>query len=223
MSGVGLLFVTRYVPRMLLTTPITTSPMCNAQPISVFSGLAYLAWEGEQAERHMFVRGEVFSMAGGTAEHNAAAFSVARELHQHLQGTPCKVFIGDMRLHIAAADCYYYPDVVVTCASIDTSNPKITTLTAAKLVVEVLSPSTSAFDRGDKFADYRRLDSLEEYVLIDPEKGGVDVFRKGADGLWVLHPSNAAAPDVSFASVGWMGTVSDLVTNPAIFFSPKPA
>ena len=189
--------------------------MGYAQPISVFSSADYLAWEGEQAERHMFVRGEVFSMAGGTAEHNAAAFSVARELHQHLKGTPCQVFIGDRRLHVNAANCYYYPDVVVTCASVDTSNPKITTLTAAKLVVEVLSPSTSAFDRGDKFADYRRLDTLEEYMLIDPEKGGVDAFRKGPDGLWVLHPSNSLTPNLTFASIGWSGMVSDLVANPA--------
>ena len=189
--------------------------MGYAQPISVFSSADYLAWEGEQAERHMFVRGEVFSMAGGTAEHNLVAGDTFATLRQHLKGTPCQVFIGDMRLHISAADCYYYPDVVVTCASVDTSNPKITTLTAAKLVVEVLSPSTSAFDRGDKFADYRRLDTLEEYVLIDPEKGGVDVFRKGADGLWVLHPSNALAPNVTFASVGWSGMVSDLAANPA--------
>ena len=187
--------------------------MGNAQPNSVFSGADYLAWEAEQSERHIYVRGEVFSMAGGTAEHNSAALNVALALNQHLKGTPCKVFIGDMRLHVQAANCYYYPDVVVTCAAIDTDDPKITTLRAAKLVVEVLSPSTSAFDRGDKFADYRRLETLEEYVLIDPEKGGVDVFRKGADGLWVLHPSNTLSPEVGFASVGWSGVVFDLVAD----------
>lgn len=149
-------------------------------------------------------------MAGATAEHNSAALNAALALNQHRKGSPCKVLIGDMRLHINAANCYYYPDVIVTCATIDTSDPKITTLSAAKLVIEVLSPSTSAFDRGEKFADYRRLDTLEEYVLIDPEKRNVDVFCKGADGLWVLHPSNAASPEVGFASVGWSGVVSDL-------------
>ena len=189
--------------------------MGNAHPFSTFSGADYLAWEAEQTERHMYVRGEVFGMTACTAEHNLVSGNVAFALHQHLKGTPCQVFIGDMRLHISAADCCYYRDVVVTCASVDTSNPKITTLTAAKLVVEVLSPSTSAFDRGDKFADYRRLDTLEEYVLIDPEKGGVDVFRKGADGLWVLHPSNPLTPNLTFASIGWSGMVSDLVANPA--------
>ena len=198
--------------------------MGNAQPISVFSGTDYLAWEAEQAARHIYVRGEVFSMAGGTAEHNSAALNVALTLNQNLKGTLCKVFIGDMRLHIQAAECYYYPDVVVTCAAIDTNDPKITTLSAAKLVVEVLSPSTSAFDRGDKFADYRQLETLEEYVLIDPEKGSVDVFRKGADGLWVLHPSNAASPDVGFASVGWSGVVFDLVADIQVgFTSPHGA
>ena len=187
--------------------------MGNARPNSAFSGTNYLAWEAEQSERHIYVRGEVFSMAGGTAEHNSAALNAALTLNQHLKGTPCKVFIGDMRLHIQAADCYYYPDVVVTCAAIDTNDPKLTSLSAAKLVVEVLSPSTSAFDRGDKFADCRRLETLEEYVLIDPETGVVDVFRKGADGLWVLHPSDTASPGVVFASVGWSGLVFDLVAD----------
>ena len=100
---------------------------------------------------------------------------------------------------------------MVTCAAIDTNDPKITTLSAANLFIEVLSRSTSAFDRGDKFADYRRLETLEEYVLIDPETGVVDVFREGADGLWVLHPSNTASPAVAFASVGWSGVVFDMV------------
>lgn len=154
-------------------------------------------------------------MAGGAVEHNLVAGDTFAALRQHLRGSPCKVFIGDMRLQIASAHCYYYPDVVVTCATIDTSDPKITTLSAAKLVIEVLSPSTSAFDRGEKFADYRRLDTLEEYVLIDPEKRSVDVFRKGADGLWVLHPSDAESPEVAFASVGWSGGVFDLVADVA--------
>ena len=116
-----------------------------------------------------------------------------------------------MRLRVEAADCYYYPDVLVTCAAADINDPKLTTLMGAKLIIEVLSPSTAAFDRGDKFADYRALDSLAEYVLIDPDGKSIDVFRKGTDGLWVLHPSNATTPEVQFDSVGWVGVIGDLL------------
>ena len=76
----------------------------------------------------------------------------------------------------------------------------------------MLSPSTAAFDRGDKFADYRTLETLEEYALIDPDSKGIDVFRKGTDGLWVLHPSNATSPEVRFDSVGWVGAISDVLS-----------
>ena len=186
--------------------------MGNAASIPAFSAADFLTWEEQQTERHMFVRGEVFAMSGGTAEHNEATINAALALKQHLKGTPCKVFITDMRLRVEAADCYYYPDVLVTCASADINDPKLTTLTGAKLIIEVLSPSTAAFDRGDKFADYRTLETLEEYALIDPDSKSIDVFRKGTDGLWVLHPSNSTSPEVRFDSVGWVGTISDVLS-----------
>lgn len=159
----------------------------------------------------MFFEGEVFAMAGGTAEHNTAAGSVYVGFKQHLKGSPCKAFIGDMRLFVAAADAYFYPDVVVSCSPVDTQNPKLTVLTEANLVVEVLSESTAGFDRGKKFAAYRQLPSLVEYVLIDPEQRSVEVFRKNASGVWELHPSDARQPAVSLQAIDWHGTVNDLI------------
>ena len=165
------------------------------------TGSEYLAWEASQAERHMFVAGEVFSMAGGTAEHNRSAFKAAMALERHLAGTPCKTFIGDMRLKVQAADAYFYPDVVVTCDTVDISDPKISTIVAPKLVIEVLSPSTVAYDRGQKFAAYRTLPSLQEYVLIDPESKTLEVFRKNTAGIWELHPSTDLTTNLRFESV----------------------
>ena len=185
--------------------------MGNAARIPKLSAADYLTWEVKQSERNIFVRGEVFAMSGGTAEHNEATIDAAIALKRHLKGTSCKVFATDMRLRVETADCYYYPDVFGTCSATDINNPKLTTLTGAKLIIEVLSPSTAAFDRGDKFADYRTLDTLEEYVLIDPDGRSIDVFRKGTDGLWVLHPSNTVSPTVRFESVGWVGEIGDLL------------
>ena len=111
--------------------------MGNAARTIAFSAADFLMWEEQQTERHIFVRGEVFAMSGGTAEHNEATINAAFLLKQHLKGTPCKVFVTDMRLRVDAADCYYYPDVLVTCADADINDPKRTTLTGAKLIIEV--------------------------------------------------------------------------------------
>ena len=187
--------------------------MGNAARNPARSTAELLTWEQQQTERHIFIRGEVFAMSGGTAEHNEATLNATFALKQHLKGTPCKVFVTDMRLRVEAANCYYYPDVFVTCADDDVSDPKRSTLTVAKLILEVLWPGTAAFDRGYKFAVYRTLESLEEYVLIDPDGKSDNVFRKGTDGLWVLHPSNIATPEERFDSVGWMGGVADLLPS----------
>ncbi len=151
-----------------------------------FTGADYLLWEREQPLKHEFVRGEVFAMAGASDAHVTISLNVAAALKQHLRASPCRAYISDMKLQIAAADAYVYPDVFVTCSGADAarSDAKAEPL----LVIEVLSPSTAAYDRGLKFAFYRSLNSLREYVLIDPEHPSVDVFRRNEAGLWVLHP-----------------------------------
>ena len=129
-------------------------------------------------------------MAGAGKAHVALSLNVAMALRQHLRGSPCSTFIADTKLHVEAADVYYYPDVLVTCSAADAADPM--TVREPVLLVEVLSPGTAAHDRGDKFATCRLLPSLREYVLIDPITRRSDVFRKGADGLWVLHPFEPA-------------------------------
>ncbi len=171
----------------------------------------YLAWEPTQEERHIYVRGEIFAMSGGTFEHNEVAGNILVALKTHLKGAPCKVGINNMRVAVENANCYLYPDIVVTCADHDTKNPKITEIHEAKLIVEVLSESTASYDRGAKFADYRQLDSLQEYVLVDPDARTVEVFRRNAANIWELHPSNAASPAVALKSVDWQGDIVQLL------------
>jgi Uma2 family endonuclease len=154
------------------------------------SAADFLDWEATQTVKHEFVRGEVFAMAGAGKAHVAVSLNVAMALRQHLRGSPCSTFIADTKLRVETADVYYYPDVMVTCSAADAADPM--TVREPVLVVEVLSPSTAAHDRGDKFATCRLLPTLREYVLIDPATRRSDVFRKGADGLWVLHPFEPA-------------------------------
>ncbi|MBK7003185.1 MAG: Uma2 family endonuclease [Rhodoferax sp.] len=168
-----------------------------AQKIA-FTAEDYLRWEAEQVERHEYLDGEVFAMAGAEDRHVTVAMNVAFALRQHLSGGACRTYMSDMRLHVASANCYFYPDVLVTCSAQDKASAL--SKSEPKLIVEVLSPGTAAYDRGLKFSHYRSLPSLEEYVLIDLDTRSTDCYRKGFDGLWVLHPF-AKGEAVELASV----------------------
>ena len=144
----------------------------------------FLAWEETQPGRHEFVRGEVFAMVGARRVHGIVSGNVFATLRQQLRGTPCQAFTESMKLKVAD-DVLFYPDVFVTCDEADLVTDRI--FTAPTLVVEVLSPSTQACDRSQKFALYRRIPALREYILVDPDTRRVEGFRRGSDGLWVLH------------------------------------
>ena len=150
------------------------------------SAAEFLAWDATQTLKHEFVRGEVFAMAGAGEAHVTAAGNVYAALRRHLKGSPCRTFITDMKLRVEAANAYYYPDVMVTCSPVDAGDAMAKR--EPVLLVEVLSASTAAYDRGAKFAAYRQIPSLREYLLIDLDTRRCDLYRLGADGLWVLHP-----------------------------------
>lgn len=161
--------------------------MGHAHARTTMTAAEFLAWEASLAQRHEFVRGEVFAMAGAEERHVTTALNLAMALRTHLRGSPCRTFITDMKLRVEAADAFFYPDVMVTCSATDATDPLVKR--EPVLLIEVLSPGTAAYDRGAKFADYRRLPSLREYLLVDVDTRRCDLYRQGADGLWVLHPS----------------------------------
>jgi Uma2 family endonuclease len=172
-----------------------------------FDAPSYLAWEDEQPEKHEYLDGEVFAMAGASESHVTLAGNLFMALRNHLRGGPFSVFIADMKLQVEADNAFFYPDVFVTCAESDRAHSHFKT--APTLVVEVLSPTTSAFDRGAKFAAYRKLPSLREYALVDTERQSVDLFRRDDTGHWVLYPSERGEM-VEFASVGLSVPVEQL-------------
>ena len=167
---------------------------------------AYLKWENEQLDRHEFYRGGVFAMVGGRRVHGCVVSNLSRSLGNALKGSPCRVFSEGMKVQ-PADDTILYPDVFVTCDAADLRTEMI--FHAPKLVIEVLSPSTQAYDRSQKFAMYRRMASLQEYALVDPDTRRVEVFRVGADGLWVLHDMSELTV-VKLVSVGCEVTMADL-------------
>jgi Uma2 family endonuclease len=144
----------------------------------------FLAWENAQPDRHEFYRGEIFAMVGARRGHGCIVANLLRHIGNQLDGSPCRVFSESMKIMIAD-DTILYPDVFITCDAADLRTELI--FTAPTVVIEVLSPSTQGYDRGAKFALYRRLKSLREYILIDPDSRSVEGFRRGDDGKWVLH------------------------------------
>ena len=148
----------------------------------------YLEGERLSPIKHEYIRGLVYAMAGASKAHGIIALNVATRLRNHLRGKGCTTYIADIKVRMEAANVYYYPDVTVTCDPRDSASLGEDFLRYPRLVIEVLSPTTAAFDRGDKFADYRTLETLEEYVLINQERMTVDCFRRNGEGLWVLYP-----------------------------------
>ena len=167
----------------------------------------YLAAEADSPTKHEYRDGEVYAMAGGTDAHVTIALNLWALLRGHLRKQGCRAYALDMKARIETLNRFYYPDVMVTCDPQDTETS--TYKRFPKLIVEVLSDSTEAFDRGDKFSDYRHLDSLQEYVLISQTRPQVEVFRRNAEGLWVLHPYSDG-DTLTLASVDWSGVIADL-------------
>ncbi len=166
--------------------------MPEAAPL--FSIDDYMAWEAEQAERHEYLNGEVFAMTGARDAHNTIALNIAGHLREKLRGTPCRAFIADMKLRVDAADAVFYPDVLVTCDPRDKGANADTAKRHPSLIVEVLSESTAAYDRGLKFEHYRNIETLREYLLVEQDRRHIDLFRRGEDGRWVLEPIGDMAP-----------------------------
>lgn len=163
--------------------------MGQAQPVSRFDFAAYMDWEAQQPERHEWVDGEIFAMTGARDAHNQIAGNLYMALRVALRGTPCRAFISDMKLHVEAADAVFYPDVLVTCDARDRGPEADLAKRHPLLIVEVLSDSTAAYDRGRKFELYRRLQELQEVLFIAQDRMQLDLFRRNGQGRWELYPA----------------------------------
>jgi Uma2 family endonuclease len=159
--------------------------MAIPQEIEKFDATAYLAWEAMQPDRNEYMAGEVFAMVGVRQSHNIATMNFAGHLRGELKGSPCRVFVESIKTRVEAADCFFYPDVLVSSDARDRATPDY--VSHPLLVVEVLSESTAAYDRGNKFAAYRKLESLKDYVLVDVAAKRIEVFRRDPQNHWVLY------------------------------------
>lgn len=183
--------------------------------IETLSEADFLQGERRARDRHEYVAGQVFAMGGASMAHNTLAGNVFALLHRHLRGRPCRGFIADMKVRIAARSTYYYPDVVVSCDARDlAAEPPRDYLEHPSLVVEVLSPTTETIDRREKLLAYRELPSLVEYVLVDQERRSIDLYRRvGAD--WT-HALLCDGDTLELASVSLSVPVSEVYVDSGV-------
>ncbi|MDJ0676781.1 MAG: Uma2 family endonuclease [Calothrix sp. MO_167.B42] len=145
----------------------------------------YLAWEFQQDIRYEYVNGKVIAMTGGTIPHNDIALNFYTALRPHLRSRGCRVNVSDVKLQVSH-NSFYYPDVIVSCDPQDLNARKF--IQNPKIIAEVLSPGTSARDRGEKFTNYLKISSLQEYLLIDSEKISVERYCRGEGRMWLYYP-----------------------------------
>jgi Uma2 family endonuclease len=150
--------------------------------------LEYYRIENDSTERHEFRDGEILAMSGGSPQHSLIAVNIAAELRNRVKGKPCLPYGSDLRVRIAGRNQSVYPDVSVICGQIDydPDDKAGHTVHNPRVIVEVLSASTEAYDRGDKFAAYRQIPSFFEYVIVSQSEPRVETFRRQEDGSWLI-------------------------------------
>ena len=149
-----------------------------------FTPEEYFAWEEQQLERHEYMDGEVYAMSGGTIDRGDIAGNFLSLLKIHMRGRGCKTLNSDCRVSIVGSTKYVYPDISVTCDERDKATPQY--ITYPCLIIEVLSPSTEAYDRGNKFRMYRQNPDLQEYVLVSTDAVEIELFRKSDGDNWKI-------------------------------------
>ena len=162
----------------------------------------YLALERESEIKHEYIDGEIYAMTGGSEPHILIGVNLTRELSNRLRKSGCITYNSEMRVRITPTRNYTYPDVTVVCGERElVEDETIATLLNPTIIIEVLSPSTEAYDRGKKFQEYRKLDSLKEYVLVAQDEARIERFTRNADNTWVLSTVEGVDAHFRFSSI----------------------
>lgn len=185
----------------------------SSQPKTFITPELYLEMERQAEFKSEYYRGEVFAMAGAGRNHNKIIAHLIRALGNALSSRGCEVFPSDMRVHIPFSGLYTYPDVSVVCGQEEYLDEVFDTLLNPILIVEVLSPSTKSYDRGDKFALYRRLPSLREYLLVSSTEVLVESYSLATEGLWTLRETQQITDSISLPNLEMSLPLAELYAN----------
>lgn len=161
----------------------------------------YLDRERRAETKSQYFQGEMFAMTGASREHNLITGNTLTLLNQHRRDRECEAYASDMRVKVSATGLYTYPDVTVVCGDPQFEDAVMDTLLSPKVVFDVLSPSTTDYDRGGKFAQYRRVPSLQENVLISQDRPLVEHYVRQLERQWMLTESESLEDKLALPSI----------------------
>jgi Uma2 family endonuclease len=161
----------------------------------------YLMLERSASVKSEFHDGQIYAMTGASRAHNLIAINIGRELSQQLKKRPCEAYMNDMRVKAVETRSYHYPDIVVVCGLPQFEDAQVDTLLNPTLLIEVLSPSTEAYDRGGKFAHYRKIATLCEYLLVTQEQPIIERYVR-QDDVWILSEAVGLDATLPLESIG---------------------
>jgi Uma2 family endonuclease len=174
----------------------------TAEPRRKLSPQEYLEIERKAEIRSEYLDGEMFAMSGASRKHGRIALNTSTSLHSQLRDRPCETFAADMRVRVSQTGLYTYPDIVVVCDPPQFEDSEIDTLLNPTLIVEVLSSSTTDYDRGTKFAHYRTLSSFREYLLLAQDRVHAEHFVRQAGDRWLLSETDDPTAVIDLVAIG---------------------
>ena len=180
------------------------------QPKTYLTPQEYLEIERKAEFKSEYFQGEMFLMSGAREPHNLIVFNLAAAFHQQLRKRPCRAYVNDMRVRVGETGLYTYPDLTDLCGEPQFLDATHDTLLNPSLVVEVLSPSTEAYDRGRKFEHYRTVESVREYLLVSSERVSAELYTRQSDGRWLLTAVSRLEDSLDLESVGVHLALADL-------------
>src|SRR5689334_24876013 len=172
----------------------------SLQPKTRYSVQEYLRLEAETREKHEYLDGEISAMGGASEAHNLIVLNVGAELRNQLRGRPCRVYPSGLRVKVSPTGLYTYPDLTVVCGQPEFEQPGETLLNPG-VIIEVLSESSEAYDRGNKFGHYRTLESLSDYLLVAQDKPLVEHYSRQSGGRWLLAAVNGIDERIDIVSI----------------------
>lgn len=192
----------------------------SAVPKTKMTEAEYLAFERSVEARHEFHHGDIFAMSGASGPHITIADNVSFALKLRMQGHPCRVATHDLKVKSATSSRYVYPDIVIGCPPFEYLDEREDTLLNPHVVIEVLSPTTEAYDRGAKFDLYREAASLKQYVLVAQDRQHVVSYVRQSDGVaWLMMPLDDPNASVEFPTLGFSIPLTELYRD--VKFSPN--
>lgn len=191
----------------------------SSLPKTFYTPEQYLEMERNAPFKSEYVSGQIYEMAGASEQHNTINVNVSSALRQHSRGRPCRVYANDMRVRVSPTGLYTYPDVIVVCGERYFEDTQGDTLINPTVLVEVLSSKTEAYDRGEKFAHFQRLESLSDYILVAQNRPRVEHFVRRGNQQWLLSVAEGMEATVEIASIGCSLSLSDIYED--VDFPPR--